>query len=185
MQRARGATLTAAAALGMAGTIALAFQSTVSNNEAVQGRSGADSQHDPMPDVEPTGADEATRTGLAPTAFAEPKPLEDRMGDDTRTSRTEAHAADTPTAATPTAAPTDASTSPARSAMPDRVESPAHDEARTADATAPADGPDEQQPEDRSSQDRGLVNDVLDVVDSVAGTADSLVGGIGDVLLGG
>lgn len=172
MQRARGATLTAAAALGMAGTIALAFQSTVSNNEAVQGRSGADSQHDPMPDVEPTGADEATRTGLAPTASAEPKPLEDRMGDDTRTSRTEAHAADTPTAATPTAAPTDASTSPARSAMPDRVESP-------------ADGPDEQQPEDRSSQDRGLVNDVLDVVDGVAGTADSLVGGIGDGLLGG
>ncbi|MGP3925905.1 extensin [Streptomyces sp. 8N616] len=176
VQQARATTLKTAAALGVAGALALALHSTVGDDKPAQARSGTNAeqqQPQQLPDSEPTATEEPTTAGLSPTASKEPKLLEERSQDAIRTSRTEARTPDSATtaAAAPTATPTSAPTSDAAAqpANPAPTKSSSPESTPTtepADSTAPTDQPSEQ-PSDGG--DQGLVGGVIGGVGGAVG----------------
>jgi hypothetical protein len=166
--------------LGLAGAIPIVLQTTAGNDGPIQARSGVSSQPDEVPAAEPPAADVPKHGGLAPTASAKPRLLKKRTGNDTRPSRSKANAPKTLGAAVPNAAPVP----PANPEKPDSVKSSQTDETPTGDAPPPADQPVEEQPDDGGSQDKGLVEGVVDdLTSTVDGVVDELCAGTG--LLGG
>jgi hypothetical protein len=170
-QHARAKTLQTAAALGLAGAIPIVLQTTTGDNDPIQARSGVSSQLNEVPAVEPTAADVPARAGLAPTSSVEPRLLANHAEDDTRASRSEANTPNALGGTAPTAVPTP----PAHPEEPDPVTSSTTDETPTSDAPPPTDQPAEEQPDDGGSQDKKLVDHV---VDKLTGTVDGVVGGI-------
>ncbi|UGY91978.1 extensin [Streptomyces gobiensis] len=181
---ARATTLKAAAALSVAGSFALGFQMTAgSSDEAAQARSGADSQPDQLSGTEQTAADTPSSPGqITPTAAAEPTLLEERTGDDTRTSRAEAYRPGTKSA--PDTAASAAPTRVAKPATSDPVKSSSSEETTPTKASTSTEQSSEPQSDDSEDggQDKGLVDGLVDTVDK---TVDDVAGGLSGGLLGG
>ncbi|MGP3984817.1 extensin [Streptomyces sp. KR80] len=177
MQQAHATTLKAATALGVAGTIALALYSTTGDDEPAEARPGATSLYDdPMaPELESAATESSTRTGLTPSASAEPKLVETRTTEETRTSRPETRTPDSDSAAAPTAAPSPASTPATQSEKQDSTTTSSAGDASTPDAPAPTKQSDGQKSDD-GGRDTGLVGGAVDGVNDT-------VGGLGGTLL--
>ncbi|WP_065967375.1 hypothetical protein [Streptomyces sparsogenes] len=201
-QQARATTIKAAAALGVAGTIALALHSSIGSDKTVQARADVSSQPDGTPEAGPGGSDRSTGsdrptgpgrstdadrpggTGPAPTASAKPKLVRDADGASRADTSHTREPSGTPTAGTPSTAPTSDPGAEAPSASePDTTEptSPAEDP-----TTHPADPGHESGGHHDTGQgrdkDHGLVGGVID---GVGDTVDGVLGGLTGGLLGG
>ncbi|MBL1095578.1 extensin [Streptomyces coffeae] len=192
-QQARANTLKAAAALGVAGTIAFGLHSSIGGDRSVEARSDVNSAQKQSPDAAPAEDNTSTGSHVTPSASAEPKPVSNTQdGQKTpdasssgRGTHTDGGSGRHATPGTPSEGatkdtPSDTTTPPAQRA--DQVSTGHTELSRTpsADPTGPSDEPSEQSP---SPQPKGK-GAVDGVVDGVGDTLDGVIGGIGGALGG-
>lgn len=171
----------AAAALGVASTIAVSLHSVSVNDESSLARSGVSSQPGLTDDgtglassAEETGTPTPASSSLSPAASAEPKLVADRT-DDARNghSRTDSATTDGTAARTLSANGDGTAEESARDTQkyPGKntgISASSPDEAPTAEAPTASEQPDEQPPATEEER-RGLVGSVVDGVGGVVG----------------
>ncbi|MFF7656060.1 extensin [Streptomyces sp. NPDC007983] len=196
-QQARATSLKAAAALGVAGTIAFGLHSSVGGDKSTEARSDVHASQEQVPDIDPTADEKPTGSHVSPSESAKPRPLADQTDQTDRADRTggtggggtEPSAAATPShtpSATPsTPAHTDVATSPQQrgdqtpTAPSSPTRTPSGDPATPGTPSGqPGDSP---QPGNGGGQGKGVVGDV---VDGLGNTLDGVVGGLTGALGG-
>ncbi|MEU8825488.1 extensin [Streptomyces sp. NPDC048636] len=194
-QQARANTLKAAAALGVAGTIAFGLHSSIGGDRSVEARSDVNSAQKQSPDVDPVEDNTPSGSHVSPSASEEPKPVPDTPGapdtPDTASSRgthtdggSGRHARPaTPSTSAPEHTPSDAATPPAQRADQVPTEHTDVSQEPSAAPTGSSDEPGEpsKSPQNDGEHGKGVVGGV---VDGVGDTLDGVIGGIGGVLGG-
>src|ERR1044072_688000 len=116
-QQARATSLKAAAALGVAGTIAFGLHSSVGSDKSTQARSDVGAHQGQVPDIDPTVDDKPTGSHISPSESAKPRPLDDRTDSTDHTGGSGDGGTEPSAAATPSHTPSTAPSAPPHTAM--------------------------------------------------------------------